>query len=69
MERETTIAGTGNNRAFNIKCVAKHVECIVGSNAKSIYSVIFAATVHTTLPIRTASQGVSFALYTLIKRI
>lgn len=24
----------------------------------------FAVTVHTTLPIRTASQGVSFALYT-----
>ena len=28
-----------------------------GNNSK------FAATVHTTLPIRTASQGVSFALY------
>ena len=27
---------------------------------------IFATTVHTTLPIRTASQGVSFALYTLL---
>ncbi len=31
----------------------KHIVCI------------FAPTVHTTLPIRTASQGVSFALYTL----
>lgn len=29
---------------------------------------IFAATVHTTLPIRTASQGVSFALKESIKQ-
>ena len=50
MERETTIAVTGNNRAFHIKCVAKHVDCIVGSNAKSIYSVTFAATVPALLP-------------------
>jgi hypothetical protein len=27
-------------------------------------SITFAATVHTTLPMRTASQGVSFAFYT-----
>lgn len=57
MERETTIAVTGNDRAFNIKCVAKHVECIVGSNVESIYSVIFAATVPALLPVRSAYRS------------
>lgn len=36
-------------------------------NSEIWYKVCtFAVTVHTTLPIRTASQGVSFALYTFL---
>lgn len=61
MERETTITATGNNRASNIKCVAKHVECIVVCNAKGNFSVTFAATVPVVHTIRTAYG--SFFLY------
>ncbi len=60
MERETTIAVTGNNRASNIKSVAKHVDCIVESNVRSIYSVIFAATVPALLPVRSACGSFFF---------
>lgn len=47
-------SGTNNHAA---KHIAFHV-------ATEDNCIIFAATVHTTLPIRTASQGVSFAFNT-----
>ena len=45
---------------INVFYAAEHKKC----NVNSCNCITFAPTVHTTLPIRTASQGVSFAFIT-----
>lgn len=48
---------------INVFYAAEHKKC----NVNSCKCITFAPTVHTTLPIRTASQGVSFAsIYNVI---